>query len=241
METRAEEVVIDDRRVVVVRPTDQGPWPGVLMLHEIFGIDDVLRRHAQRLASAGYVVSVPDLLGEGAWLRCIQATFRAYRARAGKPFELIESSRQQLRADTACTGKVGVIGFCFGGGFALLLAADGYHASAVNYGEIPDDIHDIAARACPIVASYGGKDRMANDVPALQAALEAHSVPHDIKVYPSAGHTFLNDEVNGPSWFRPLGRRLQRFTHVGPEPVAAADAWRRIEAFFAQHLGPGST
>jgi carboxymethylenebutenolidase len=77
---------------------------------------------------------------------------------------------------------------------------------------------------------------MADDVPALKAALQRHAVPHDIEVYPGAGHCFLNDEINGPMWLRPAARRLQRFTHVGPEPMAAADAWRRIEAFFAEHL-----
>lgn len=206
------------------------------MAHEIFGIDDVLRRHAERLASAGYIVFAPDYLGDGPWLRCVRSAFRALRERAGKPFELIESTRQYLRADPACTGKVGVIGFCLGGGFALLLSANGFDASAVNYGTIPDDIDDIASRACPIVASYGGKDRMSNDVPALRAALQAHAVPNDVEVYPSAGHCFLNDEINGPTMLRPVARRLQRFTHVGPEPAAAADAWRRIEAFFAEHV-----
>jgi len=236
MKTQAEDLRIDDRTVAVVRPIDDGPWPGVLMFHEIFGIDGMLRRHARRLASAGYVVYAPDLIGEGPWLGCIRSTFRAFRARAGKPFEVIESCRQQLRADPGCTGKVGVIGFCFGGGFALLLSADGYHASSVNYGEIPDDVDDIASRTCPIVASYGGKDWLAGDVPALKAALDAHSVPYDLKVYPSAGHTFLNDEINGPGWFRFVARHLQGFTHAGPEPAAAADAWSRIESFFAEHL-----
>ena len=59
-----------------------GPWPGVVMLHEGWGIDDVLRRHADRLASAGYLVYAPDLLGEGSWLRCIRIAFKAYQARA---------------------------------------------------------------------------------------------------------------------------------------------------------------
>jgi len=167
----------------MVRPLDEGSLARCGHAHEIFGIDDVLRRHAERLASAGYIVFAP-------------------------------------------------VGFCVGGGFALLLSANGFDASAVNYGTIPDDIDDIASRACPIVASYGGKDRMSNDVPALRAALQAHAVPNDVEVYPSAGHCFLNDEINGPTMLRPVARRLQRFTHVGPEPAAAADAWRRIEAFF---------
>jgi carboxymethylenebutenolidase len=157
METTAADIVVDGRTVVTARPVASGPWPGVVMLHEGWGIDDVLRRHADRLAAAGYLVYAPDLLGEGSWLRCIRVTFKAFQARAGKPFELIESCRTELRADRNCTGKVGVIGFCLGGGFALLLSAEGYHAASVNYGPVPPDIDKFAERSCPIVASYGGK------------------------------------------------------------------------------------
>ena len=202
------------------------------MLHEIWGIDEVMRRLADRLAGLGYLVHLPDLSGDGPWLRCIRGAFRAFQGRTGKPFELIESCRQQLVDDPDGTGKVGVIGFCFGGGFALLVSGDGFHASAVNYGPIPDDIDTVAERSAPTVASYGAKDRLARRVPALTAALREHGVPHDVEVYPSAGHCFLDDAVNGPRLLRPLAR----FTSVGPEPVAAADAWRRIEAFFGEHL-----
>ena len=232
VETRAVDVVVDGRTVVTARPVAAGPWPGVVMLHEGWGIDDVLRRHVDRLASAGYLVHAPDLLGEGTWLRCIRVTFKAFQTRAGKPFELIESCRRQLRADRDCTGKVGVIGFCMGGGFALLLSAQGYHAASVNYGPVPSDIGELAADSCPIVASYGGRDWTTRGVPALREALRAHDVPHDVEVYPAAGHSFLNDKANGPLPFRPM----MKLTHAGPEPASADDAWRRIEAFFAEHL-----
>jgi carboxymethylenebutenolidase len=232
MQTRALDIVLDGRRIVTARPVASGPWPGVVMLHEGWGIDDVLRRHADRLASAGYIVYAPDLLGEGSWLRCVRSMFRAFQARAGKPFELIESCRSQLRRDTDCTGKVGVIGFCMGGAFALLLAAEGYDATSVNYGMVPSDIDELAARSGPIVASYGGRDWTTKGVPALREALSKHHVPHDVEVYPMAGHCFLNDKQNGPLPFRPIAK----LAHAGPEPTSAADAWRRIEAFFAEHL-----
>lgn len=230
------EASVDGRLTVVTRPAEEGPWPGVVMLHEAFGIDDVMRRHAARLAGLGYVVAVPDLLGEGSWLRCIRATFQAFQARAGKPFELIDSCRRRLMADPGCTDRVGVIGFCLGGGFALLSAGDGFAACAVNYGQVPDDIDVLAETACPIVASYGGRDWLVKDVPRLTAALRAHRVPHDVEVYPRAGHSFLNDAYNGPLPFRTVFRPVLKLTHAGPEPVAAADAWRRIEEFFAEHL-----
>ena len=232
MDTRAADVVVDGNTVVTARPLASGPWPGVVMLHEGWGIDDVLRRHADRLASAGYLVHAPDLLGEGSWLRCMRIVFKAYQARAGKPFELIESCRRTLLADRDCTGNVGLIGFCMGGGFALLVSAAGYQAASVNYGPVPGDIDKLAERSCPIVASYGGRDWTVRGVAPLRAALRAHGVPHDVEVYPTAGHSFLNDKPNGPPLFRPV----VKLTHAGPEPVSAADAWRRIEAFFAEHL-----
>jgi len=87
--------------------------------------------------------------------------------------------------------------------------------------------------ACPIVGSYGKKDRtMPAMAPKLERALTTLGVEHDVKTYPNAGHSFLNDAPNGPAALRPLLKVL----NFGPEPASAADAWRRIEAFFAEHL-----
>jgi carboxymethylenebutenolidase len=235
MDTVAEDLQLDGRLAVAVRPTVGGPWPGVVMLHEIFGIDDVLRRQANRLASAGFVVLAPDLLGEGRKLGCMISTFKAMRARNGLPFEIIQRARERLLDDPQVNGKVGVIGFCMGGGFALLVSSEGFDASAVNYGMVPADVDEVLRGACPVVASYGGRDKqLVREVPRLRAALEANGVPYDLEVYPTAGHSFLNDERNGPL----LARPLLRLSHVGPDPVAASDAWRRIEAFFGEHLQP---
>jgi carboxymethylenebutenolidase len=235
MDTVAEDLQLDGRLAVVARPTAGGPWPGVVMLHEAWGIDDVLRRQANRLASAGFVVLAPDLFGEGRRLRCMISTFRAMKARSGLPFDIIQRSRERLLGDAQVNGKVGVIGFCMGGGFALLVSSDGFDASSVNYGMVPADVDEVLRGACPVVASYGGRDKqLVQAVPRLRAALEANEVPYDLEVYPTAGHSFLNDELNGPL----LARPLLRLSHMGPDPVAAPDAWRRIEAFFGEHLQP---
>jgi carboxymethylenebutenolidase len=233
VDTVTEDIQIDGRLTVVTRPRADGPWAGVVMIHEAWGIDDVLRRHAQRLAAVGYVVLAPDLIGEGSWMACVRRAMRAMAARQGRPFEVVEACRAWLREDPGCSGKIGVIGFCMGGGFALVLGPRGFDVSAVNYGPVPDDLADAIKGSCPVVASYGGKDKqLAVKAPVLEAELEAQGIPHDVLVYPSAGHSFLNDAVNGPLLFRPL----MRIVGVGPEPVAAGDAWRRIEAFFATYL-----
>ncbi|GAA1433449.1 dienelactone hydrolase family protein [Microlunatus lacustris] len=233
METVAIDTRLDGRLAVLVRPAEPGPWPGVVMVHEAWGLDDVLRRQAERLASAGFVVLAPDLYGDGPRLRCMRSAFAALKARTGPPFDILQAAREQLLDDRHVNGRVGVIGFCMGGGFALLLSSDGFDASAVNYGMIPEDVEEVLRGACPVVASYGGRDKqLVGEVPRLQAALEANDVPYDLQVYPSAGHSFLNDVMNGPVLVRPL----LRLGHVGPEPDAAQDAWCRIEAFFRTHL-----
>jgi carboxymethylenebutenolidase len=232
VDTVTDDVTIADRTAILSRPAAAGPWPGVVMLHEAFGLNDVLRRQAQRLASAGYLVAAPDLLGEGPRFGCMKRAFQALTARRGRPFEVIAQARRWLADQPGCSGKVGVIGFCMGGGFALVVAADGFDAAAVNYGMIPDDVEEVLRGACPLVGSYGARDRMSAAVPRLAAALEAQQIPYDLKIYRTAGHSFLNDAPVGPV----LARPLMKIAHVGPDPEAAVHAWGRIERFFGRHL-----
>lgn len=218
----------------VARPSTPGPWPGVVVVHEAFGVDDVMRRQADRLAAAGYLAILPDLFSRGGSRRCLKATLAALRSGEGRAYRDIEAARAWLVADGDCTGKVGVIGFCMGGGFALMTAAGyGFDASAVNYGFLPPDLDAALAGACPIVASYGRRDRpLKGAAKKLAVALDRQGVVYDAKEYPKAGHSFLNDAPTGPTWLRPV----MKVFDIGPEPESAADAWRRIEAFFATHL-----
>jgi carboxymethylenebutenolidase len=104
-----------------------------------------------------------------------------------------------------------------GGGFALLLAADrGFTVSSVNYGTAPKDAYTASflRRACPIVGSYGGKDRtLRGAADRLERALTAVGVEHDVKEYPEAGHSFFNDSEGAgdknPFPFFPLGAGLR--------------------------------
>jgi carboxymethylenebutenolidase len=217
----------------LARPDGVGPWPGVVVVHESFGVDDVMRRQADHLAAAGYLTLLPDLFTLGGAQRCLISTFRDLGRGSGRAFNDIEAARRWLLDSSECTGLVGVIGFCMGGAFALLTASRGFAAAAVNYGKLPADPDAELRRACPIVGSYGGRDRTLRGAAAkLHAVLDLEDIPHDVKEYPNAGHSFLNDAPVGPRVLRPLFRVLG----VGPEPDSTVDAWRRIEAFFDIYL-----
>jgi len=214
-------------------PAGDGPWPAVVVVHEIFGIDDEMRKQVEYLASLGYLALMPDLFSAGGFRRCISATMRSLSSGTGAAYVDIEVARDALLARSDCTGAIGVIGFCMGGGFALMAANRGFDAAAVNYGMLPKDLDLAVAGACPVVTSYGGSDVTLKGATAkLDAALTRQGVPHDSKEYPGAGHVFMNDRLSGPGWLRPIVRTL----NFGPKPEAAADAWRRIDDFFTRYL-----
>jgi carboxymethylenebutenolidase len=212
-------------------PTTPGPWPGVVVLHESFGLTDDIRGWAARFAAEGYLTVAPDLFGWGPTLTCLLAAFRALNRGQGRQLEDIEAARAMVAGHEHCTGKVGVVGFCLGGGFALLAAPrSGFAAAAPNYGEVPARPEEALRGACPVVASYGAKDRMLPGRAArLEAALSAVGVAHDVKEYPDANHSFLNHH-SGP--LAPVARVLG----IGLHEPSADDAWRRVLAFFDLHV-----
>jgi carboxymethylenebutenolidase len=215
------------------QPITAGPWPAVVVIHEVFGLDEVSRRHTQRIAAMGYLALAPDLFSDGGRRQCLAATMTALRSGQGKAYADIDAARRWLLAREGATGKVGIIGFCMGGGFALMSVHSGFDVAAPNYGRPPAELDEAVAGACPVVASYGGRDRTLRGAASkLDAALTRAGVVHDVKEYPAAGHSFLNDAMNGPRLMRPM----MRVMGVGPEPESAADAWRRIEAFFDEQL-----
>ncbi|MBC7763110.1 MAG: dienelactone hydrolase family protein [Candidatus Saccharibacteria bacterium] len=217
-----------------VLPAGEGPWPGVVLVHEAFGVNDVMRRQAERFASAGYIALMPDLFTEGGARKCLSQTFRELNSGTGRSFADIESARQLLIARQDCTGEVGVIGFCMGGGFALAAASLGFGVASANYGRLPKEIDRALAGACPIVGSYGGSDSsLKGAAKKLDDSLTRLGIDHDVKEYPDAGHSFLNDAESGPPALRFL---MKRILGAGPNPEAATDAWHRIDAFFAEHL-----
>jgi carboxymethylenebutenolidase len=220
-------------RGYLANPPGTGPWPAVVMIHEIFGLDEVMRGHADRLAGLGYLTLAVDLFSAGGKARCLISTMTAMMRGRGRAFADISAAHDYLAGSPDSTGKIGVIGFCIGGGFALLSAGDGYDAAAVNYGQLPRHLDETVAGACPIVASYGRRDpSLRGAADRLDAALDNAGVIHDVKEYAAASHAFLNDAEAGPRVLRPL----LRVAGIGPEPDSAKDAWNRIERFFATHL-----
>ena len=213
-------------------PRGAPPWPGVIVIHESLGLNDDIREQTDRLAAAGYLAFAPDLYS-GRGVRCVIATIQASRSGSGAAYDDIEAARRWLAEREDCTGRVGIIGFCMGGGFALLSAPRyEFGAAAVNYGEVPDDAVERLRGACPIVASYGRRDRtLGGRARRLEEALTELGVPHDVKEYPDAGHSFLN-RINVGPLFAPI-LHIAAFDHHHP---SAEDAWRRILSFFDEHL-----
>lgn len=222
-----------DGYLAVPQPEVAGepPWPGVVVVHDALGMSDDVRGIAERFATAGYVALVPNLYSRGGFARCVRSVFRELLAGHGRAHDDIDAARATLaeRADT--TGKVGIGGFCLGGGFALLAATRDFDASAPYYGWLPTDM-SILDGACPVVASFGGRDPgpgMKGAAARLESTLDGYGVPNDVREYPEAGHAFAN-RIGGPL------NALLRVGRMGYHHESSEDAWRRVMTFFAEHL-----
>lgn len=217
-------------------PSGDGPWPAVVVLHELFGLTEDIRRIAQRFAAAGYLAFAPDLLAAGSKVTCILNLTRGLVRGNGPALEQAMASRSWLAARPDCTGLVGVAGFCLGGGFAILLASQGFQAASTAYGRLPADLDAALQGACPMVGSYGARDQSLRGAAAkLEAALAEAGVAHDVKEYPQAGHSFMNDSAGRmPAPLRVLTGPM----NAGLVPIAAEDAWNRIFAMFDPVLKP---
>lgn len=220
---------------LAVPESGPAPWPGVVVIHEILGLNDDIRRIARRFADSGYVAVAPDLFeGLGPKPICILRTLAAYRRGGGRALEAIEGARAWLaeRPDVDAT-RMGVAGFCMGGGFALLL---GLHApvgvAATFYGDIPRRAGDLEG-ICPVIASYGAKDRLfADKGRRLEQQLRELGIPHEVKVYSDAGHSFMSRHRGLAAKLGALGP-----LRTGYVESAAEDSWSRMLEFFAAQLG----
>lgn len=212
---------------VLARPDGEGPFPAVVIIHEIFGLNENMRDIARRFAEAGYVALAVDLFAGRNRVICM---FRFFGQLQRNP--LNNSSVDALKASlTYLTGQQGVdpvrlgaIGFCMGGGFATAWACTDNRLKVVApfYGVTPKPIEAVK-RSCPVVGSYPSGDFTTPQARKLDEALERYHIPHDIKIYPGTRHSFFND-------------RLRTYN-----AEAAQDAWQRVLAFFSEHMGTGTS
>jgi carboxymethylenebutenolidase len=206
----------------VAIPPGTGPFPGLVVIHELYGLNENIREIAGRFANEGYAALAVDLLSSANRAICMARIFYGLLIRPLKNGVVgdLQAALDYLGAlPEVDRTRLGAIGFCMGGSFALQLACtvDGLRAASVFYGQNPRPLEAVS-RACPIVGSYPERDFTANAARKLEPLLERYHVPYDIKIYPDARHSFFNDE--GPAY----------------HAEAAADAWQRTLAFFNTHL-----
>ncbi|MGO8772591.1 dienelactone hydrolase family protein [Mycobacterium sp.] len=215
-------------------PAGDGPWPGVVVIHDAFGYGPDKESTNDRIARAGYVALTPNMYSRGGRVRCVTRVMRELLTQRGRALNDILAARDHLQALPECSGQVGIAGFCMGGQFALVMSPQGFGASAPFYGTpLPRNLSETLDGACPIVASFGGRDPLGRGAPErLRKVTESKDIAADIKVYPGAGHSFANKLPAQP---------LSRIAGFGYDQAATDDAWRRVFAFFGEHLAAGAT
>jgi carboxymethylenebutenolidase len=222
-------------RAAIAAHEDDRMRPGVIVIHELFGLNDDIRKHTARIADLGYVGLAPDLYDAGGMRAlCVMRTLAALRSAHGRAFDDLDAARVFLQKQPHVdASRVGVIGFCMGGGFALLYAVRApLGAAAVFYGDVPKTPEALRG-VCPVVAGYGGRDRIyARHGDRLDKLLGELGVDHDVKVYPEAGHSFMSRHEGVMATLSAWGPMK-----VGYNQEAAEDSWKRVESFFGRHLG----
>ncbi len=203
-------------------PAGEGPFPGIVIIHEIFGLTENIKDIAQRFADVGYVALAVDLFTGRNRTVCM---FRFMGQMLLTPLnntsvhalkEALTFLAQQPGVDAE---KLGAIGFCIGGGFAIAWACTDNRLKAIApyYGSNPRPLEAVS-RLCPVVGSYPDKDFTTAQGQKLDVELDRYNVAHDIKIYPGAKHSFFNDK----------GRNYNE--------AAAKDSWQRVMAFFHEHI-----
>lgn len=209
----------------------QGAWAqaassrgAVLVIHENKGLNDWVRSVAGRLAGAGYSALAIDLLSEeggtGTFADPAQATAALGKITPDRFTHDLNSGVAELKL-RAPGQKVGVVGFCFGGGLVWQLLASGalgVSAAVPFYGPLPDNPNFAGAKAA-VLGIYGALDnRVTSSQPAAKAALDRTGLVNELVVEPNADHAFFND--TGPRY----------------NAAAAVDAWRRTLDWFGRYL-----
>jgi carboxymethylenebutenolidase len=196
--------------------------PAVLVIHEIFGLNENMKDIARRFAGEGYAALAVDLFAGANRIVCMFSLFMGMRSDStghGGIRDLraaLDFLGQQPGVDPA---RLGAVGYCLGGGLAIALACADNRLKAIApyYGMNPHPLEAVE-RSCPVVGSYPAKDFTAKAGRALEASLERFQIPHDIKIYEGAGHSFFNDTL--PAY----------------NADAALDSWERVKTFFTDYV-----
>jgi len=213
----------DTTRGYLVRPANaSGKLPGVLVIHENRGLNPYIEDVARRLAMEGYVAFAPDALAPVGGYPGDEDKARAMFAKldADKRTEDLVAAAEFLKSHSACTGRIGAVGFCFGGGIVNMLAVrlPDLAAGVPFYGR-QVSAQDAAKIKAPLLIHYAEHDERINAGRAEhEAALKANGVRHEVHVYPGTNHGFHNDTT--PRY----------------DEAAAKLAWSRTLAFFKEHL-----
>lgn len=207
-----------------------GAKRGVVVVHEIFGMQPEILRAGERIAQQGYAVVVPDLFAGGARFACLVRAVRATASGEGKPIEQLFTARDWLAAHARIDGgHIGVVGFCMGGGLALA-AGRGFGAVSTNYGQVPKT--KVMEGIGPVIGCYGAKDlHFRGKARTLAQRLTTLGVPHETHVFDDVGHSFLTDGHHPVAQMLNIGMGLGH-----QDPVTREEGWRRIFTFLDQHL-----
>ncbi|OBI18278.1 carboxymethylenebutenolidase [Mycobacterium sp. E2327] len=213
-------------------PPGEGPWPGVVVIHDAFGYGRDMQATNERIAQAGYLALTPNLYSRGGRVRCITRVMRDLQTKRGRAVDDILAARDHLKAMPECSGPVGIAGFCMDGQFAIVMSPKGFDASAPFYGTpLRRDLDKTLDGACPIVASFGSRDPLGRGAAEkFREVTAAKQITTDIKEYPGVGHSFANTLPAQP---------LLRIAGFGYDQAATDDAWSRVFAFFGEHLKAG--
>ncbi len=212
----------------LVTPEGDGPFPAVLVIHEWWGLDAWVKDQARALARDGYAALAVDLYRG----KVTDKQEEAHQLMSGMPEDRamrdLEAALTFLKArKDVRANRIGAIGWCMGGKYALKLATEEPSLAAVvaYYGAPPTDAAAIARIKAPVLGNFGAEDTgpSPEQVKAFEAAMKKAGKSVDVKIYPGAGHAFAN--VNNP-W-------------KGYREEAAKDAWSRTTAFFGRHLKRG--
>jgi carboxymethylenebutenolidase len=204
-------------------PNPPGPHPAVVVIHEAYGLNDNIKDITRRFADAGYVALAVDLFTDRNRAVCMTRYMAGLLLGSVNRYgidDLKAALTYLAKNRDVDTKRMGAIGFCMGGGFAIAWACTDSRLKAIApfYGTNPRPLEAVG-RLCPVVGSYPEKDFSANAGRKLDEALDKSDIAHGIKIYPGAEHSFFND----------TGKAYNK--------AAAEDSWARVIRFFGEQIG----